>query len=80
MIDKLSYETGWQLTCNTCGFVEHFYWGNDWESFIEDAKEIGWRFSKDKNSAWEHYCPRCVEEYRQEMKKATREMPGGREK
>ena len=59
-LEKLPYESGFSLQCDTCSYYEEFECGNNWDDFIEDARETGWRFQTNENDEWEHYCPDCV--------------------
>jgi hypothetical protein len=61
MIEKMIYESGFELICDTCSNYEEFEVGNNWEEFIIEAKEKGWRFVTEDNGSWAHYCPVCVE-------------------
>lgn len=65
MLEKLPYGSGFALLCDTCSNYEEFEAGNNWKDFIADSKELGWRFKQNKYDEWEHYCPVCVEKYKE---------------
>ena len=59
--DMYGYENSYTMSCdncgdelwNSCGFVL-------FDDIIEKAKNEGWRFTKDENGEWYHYCPSCA--------------------
>lgn len=54
-------EDSYTMSCDNCG-VELLN-GSDFALFgdlIEVAKHEGWRFKKDENEEWYHYCPSCA--------------------
>lgn len=69
MIEKLPYESGFMLSCDTCSHYEEFEVGNNWDELMAESKGKGWRFKQNKNNKWEHYCPVCVEEYNEKYRK-----------
>lgn len=57
-INKLPYESGFEMCCDGCSYSEEFETGANWKEFIEDAKEAGWKITKHDNE-WLHYCEKC---------------------
>ena len=45
----------WCDECNTPREFEDVSWGD----MIEELKEEGWWFTKDKGGEWSHACPDC---------------------
>ena len=54
-------ENSYTMSCDNCG--DELCDGHGFmlfEDMIEVAKRDGWRFTKDENEEWYHYCPSCA--------------------
>jgi hypothetical protein len=50
-----------EIFCDFCDKSELFETDGDFRGFISEAKDLGWKISKDKN-IWVHRCPTCAQE------------------
>lgn len=50
------------VECDDCGETQHGG-TTDWQQFIQDIKNDGWRIVKD-GKEWLHYCEDCARERR----------------
>lgn len=71
MIEKLQYETGFEIECNTCGITQSFEVGNNWGALISESYNEGWRAKKTDDGIWEHCCPECVKKYIEQLKESS---------
>ena len=54
-------EDSYTMSCDNCNIelLDSYGFGL-FDDLIEVAKREGWRFTKDENGEWYHYCPSCA--------------------
>jgi hypothetical protein len=63
-IKRLNDGSGFEVECFTCGEIQEFQVGSNWDELLSEMYLCGWRFTR-TDGDWNHYCPLCVEKYRE---------------
>lgn len=58
MIKCSSDGTEYEVFCDRCSFSQVFKYNGDWEEFLYQASQAGWKFWKVDDN-WEHICEDC---------------------
>lgn len=60
MIERLGFGDS-DMSCDGCGKWLNPAWGEDFSQMIAEAKEEGWKITKNRTTGeWEHFCPSCA--------------------
>lgn len=61
-INRADYHSPYIVSCDNCGEeIDDAF--DDFPAAVQALKTEGWKFRKDDDGKWEHFCPACRGDY-----------------